>query len=232
MQKPTDLTKAEPRMRTTNRLARAVSYVLNPLLLPPALFASIVWIAGGTPADVGLAIGLAALFFAVIPLVPMIQAVRSHPGTTLELRDRLQRTIPYAAGIGSYLVSIPVLRASSLPVTDILTGIMLCFILNGTLLLVINLFWKISLHVSTIAGCFSIFGFVSVRLLAIESLIRGPGAVLLILLSVSSIGLMMWARVADRAHSVAQVVVGALFGIVMPILELSALEKMGIFDTF
>lgn len=219
-------------MDTLQRTARTISYVFNPLVLPPALFALVVWYAGGIGRDVVVVVLIALVFFTLLPLIPMVIAVRAKPGSTLELRDRFQRTIPYAAGIGSYLVCIPVLAYAGLPATKLLIGMMICFVLNGALLLAINLFWKISLHVATIAGCLSIL------IVALKRYIpNGNGAISaelggLIVAAGCGIALMMWARVRDNAHSTGQVVAGAIFGITMPIIELAALGKMGLFDTF
>ncbi len=219
-------------MESTQRTARAVSYALNPLILPPVLFSVVVVLAGGNLQEVAAVAGITLFFFVLLPLVPMIRAVRARPGTTLELRNRLQRTVPYAAGIVSYLICIPALRVAGLPSTDILYGMMICFIVNGIALLVINLSWKISLHVATIAGCFSILAFVMARLLPGAAFGGRMGMTELFVLGASSIALVMWARVRDNAHTVPQVAVGALFGIVLPMVELVALEKMGLFDTF
>ncbi|NNE36112.1 MAG: hypothetical protein HKN13_12795 [Rhodothermales bacterium] len=219
-------------MSTPQRTARTISYVLNPLVLPPVLFAGVVWLAGAEPSSVLIAAGITLVFFAVVPLVPMIIAVRARPGTTLELRDRLQRTVPYAVGIGSYLVCIPILKAAELPAQQVLVGMMVCFILNGALLMVINLFWKISLHVSTLAGCFSILAYVVAALISPEYVrVDLPiGAVLLA--AALFTGTLMWARVKDEAHTVSQVLAGAAFGAILPLVVLSTLDYLGLFDTF
>ena len=219
-------------MATTQRTARAVSYVLNPLILPPVLFATVVSLAGGEIGEVFAAAGLTLFFFALVPLIPMIRETRARPESTLELRDRLRRTGPYATGVVSYLVCIPALRVMNLPPPEILLGMVICFIINGILLMVINLSWKISLHVSTIAGCFSILGFVMIRLLATAENWGRLGMAVLLTIAVSFTTLVMWARVRDHAHSVSQVVAGAIFGFVLPLVELATLEKMGLFDTF
>lgn len=202
------------------QFARVLSYTINPLILPPALFGVIAYWSGGTGVQVAVAMGLAVLFFCAIPLVSMIQAVRGVPDATIELRDRTQRTVPYLVAIGSYVVALAVIARSSLPARDFLLAVTATFILNGVLMLVINLYWKISLHVSTLAGFFSIVWFFLRR---VESGVRMGAAAPSITLAAIAIVLtatMMWARVETEAHTRAQVLGGAAFGFVAPYVVL------------
>ncbi|MCB0719482.1 MAG: hypothetical protein KDD65_13625 [Bacteroidetes bacterium] len=217
-------------MHPLQRTAKIISYALNPLALPPLLLAALVARTGGNAREVGAALSIGALFFAALPLLFVIRVVRREPGSTLELRDRPHRTIPYTAGIGSYLLGIPVLLAAGLPAPRLLVGVMSCFVLNGILLLSINLFWKISLHVATIAGCFAIFGFVLV-MTADGSASDATTFRWTIATALIGTAVVAWARVRDEAHTFGQVLGGALFGTILPLAELVALEKLSLFDT-
>lgn len=214
------------------QFAEVVSYVINPLVLPPALFGIISYRSGGTSGQVASAVGLAVVFFCLIPLVSMIRAIKGKPHATIELRDRTHRTGPYMITIVSYLVALTVIQASDLPARGFLIAVTLAFVWNGFLLLVINFYWKISLHVSTLAGFFSILWFFLKREEAAGHLAAAGGTpALLTTAAVGITALVMWARVETGNHTPAQVFGGAAFGIVAPYLILLGLAQTGLFDT-
>ena len=215
-----------------NQIAQIVSYVINPLVLPPTLFGIIAVRSGGTGAQVAYAILLSIVFFCLIPLVSMIRAIRGKPSATIELRDRTHRTVPYMVTIVSYLAALAVIHYTSLPARGFLTAVTLAFVWNGLLLLIINLYWKISLHVSTLAGFFSILWFFLKRQETVyQTAMIGGGPALVMTLAVVLTALVMWARVETDAHTPAQVFGGAAFGIVTPYVILLLLQQAGVFGT-
>jgi hypothetical protein len=215
-----------------HHIAQVISYTINPLVVPPTLYGIVTYRSGGTLAQVATAVGISIVFFCLIPLVSMVRAIKGKPHATIELRDRTHRTIPYLVTIASYLVALAVIQAVDLPARGFLIAMTLAFAGNGLLLLVINLYWKISLHVSTLAGFFSILWFFMKRYEIVLSPVKAGPAELLALTAVGVTALVMWARVETRAHTPAQVFGGAAFGITAPYVMLVILAQSGLFDTF
>ena len=201
-------------------------------MLPPTLYGLIVHLSGGTRAQVAAVIGIGVVFFGAIPLVSMVRAIRGIPHASIELRDRTHRTIPYLVAVGSYLVALFIVARSSLPEREFLMAVTLSFVISGFLMLVINLSWKISLHVSTLAGFFSILWYYLSRVNpgALTDATTGDGAPMmrLAVFGIAVTALVMWARVEVRAHTPAQVFGGAAFGLVAPYVTLLILAWIGV----
>ena len=215
----------------SHHIAQVVSYTINPLVVPPALYGIVTYRSGGSATQVVVAVGISIFFFCLVPLVSMIRAIKGKPHATIELRDRTHRTIPYIVTIVSYLVALAVIQRLNLPATDFLIAMTLAFVWNGFLLLVINLYWKISLHVSTLAGFFSmLWFFMSHHEMGVDPTGGGPAGVLAFI-AVGLTALVMWARVETDAHTPAQVFGGAAFGLVAPYVMLLILGSAGLFDT-
>ncbi len=209
-----------------SRLATFISYAINPLVLPPILFGIVVYNSGGSRGQISGAVAIAVVFFCLVPLASMVRAIRGKPAATIELRDRTHRTMPYLISVASYLAALAVLTQTSLPARGFLLAVTLAFVWNGVLLLIINLYWKISLHVSTLAGFFSILWFYSTRVIDHDG-----SALVFAVVAVVVTALVMWARVEADAHTEAQVIGGAVFGFLMPYVLLLVLAQTGLFDT-
>ena len=206
------------------RLANALSYFLNPLVLPPVGFALVQWHLGAGPLEIAWTFGASAFFFCIVPLLYVAGMVRSGRAESLEVRDRASRLKPFLVGIVSYLVGMIVLGTTVETATALIVSIAALFPLNTLLLLLVNLRWKISIHMATLAGFVSILLFVALtvwRDLPTEweaALTAASVAPLLLLLP-----LLMWARVRVSAHSPGQVLAGAAFGLLVPLAELYVL---------
>jgi membrane-associated phospholipid phosphatase len=125
-----------------------------------------------------------------------------------------------------------IVARSSLPEREFLMAVTLSFVISGFLMLVINLYWKISLHVSTLAGFFSILWYYLSRVnpdaLAASTTAGGAPMLKLAVFGVAVTALVMWARVEARAHTPAQVLGGAAFGLIAPYVTLSILGALGL----
>jgi membrane-associated phospholipid phosphatase len=206
--------------------ANALSYVLNPLVLPPVGFGLILWHFGAPGLEIALVTGVALVFFCLVPLVYVIRMIRRGEAETLEVRRRESRLKPFLVGITSYAVGMAVMAAVGTTAVAFLVALALLYPINTALLVLINLRWKISVHMTSLAGFVSILLFVSLTVwrglppTAEAVLTAVTVAPLLVLLP-----LMMWARVRVEAHTVGQVVAGALFGLVVPVVELYVIVR-------
>ncbi|MFE4837037.1 phosphatase PAP2 family protein [Arthrobacter sp. NPDC056691] len=181
-------------IRVKNRVARIITEALQPpitvallLLLSPAMepgFPGTVWFGA-----------VAVLFVCVLPLAAVVLLVRLGKVTDHHVSDRKQRAPVLAMSVVSLLAGLAVLLAINAPYSVIV--VVLAIVGGVVVLAVISLFWKISGH----AGAIALTTVISVLILGVQWL---P-----LLLLVPAVG---WSRVVLRAHTVAQVVAGALVG--------------------
>ena len=204
------------------RLANAVSYALNPLIFPPVAFALIDWHFGASAGQAAATFAVSLVFFGIVPLLYVMGQVRAGRAESLELRDRTSRWRPFLVSIASYAVGALLLAATvESAAFPLVVAFAALYPLNTAGLLLITLRWKISIHMTSLAG------FVGVLLFAALTVWRdlpaGPEAVLTVATVVPTLALLpllMWARVRVGAHTVAQVVAGAAYGLAVPLVEL------------
>lgn len=213
---------AGPRRDRGYRLANAVSYVLNPLVFPPIAFALIDAHFGAGPAGVAWTFGVSAVFFCLVPLFYVLGMVRMGRAESLEVRRRERRFSAFVVGIVSYAVGALLLwRTVEGPALPLIVAFASLFPLNTLVLLLINTRWKISIHMTSLAG------FVGVLLFTALTVWRDLPPDAEAALTLATVGplvllvpLLMWARVRVEAHTVGQVVAGAAFGLVVPQVQL------------
>ena len=204
------------------RLANAVSYFLNPLVFPPVAFTLIDAHFGAGAIQLLWTLGVSLVFFCLVPLLYVVGLIRAGRVESLEIRDRKSRLGPLGVGIASYAVGAVVLSwIVAGPALPLIVAFAALFPLNTAIILLINLRWKMSLHMTSLAG------FVSVLLFTALTVWRDLPAGVEAALTVATVAplvplipLLMWARVRVGAHTRGQVIAGALFGLIAPMAEL------------
>jgi hypothetical protein len=175
------------------RVARILSIVFHPLptagyllLAMTALDATSFWSGVGWAA-VALALCVGG------PGVTLWFAVRARRVADYHLKLREQRPRVLATSLGFAALAFAVLLVAHGPrglVVALAVGLV-----NGVILTLITLGWKISLHVATMTGALAVLWW---RL--------GPWVVTLVLVVLA----LAWARVALRRHTVSQVATGVI----------------------
>jgi membrane-associated phospholipid phosphatase len=194
---------AAPVKQLRIQVARHVSNILSPAVVSVPLVFLIAFYPAPTQ-PTALVYALVTLFFLSIgPLLYIIIGIRLGKFTDIDVSVRTQRTGPFLFGMGSALVGLLILMRTSGPKN--LETLLLITILSGTILMIITLWWKISLHASTIAGAVTI-------LTALYGTIILPAYLLVALVS--------WSRVVLRRHTTVQVIAGAALSIVLTTLIL------------
>jgi len=185
------------------------------------------WHFGASGQEIALIVAVSLAFFCLIPLAYVISMIRRGEAESLEVREREGRLKPFLIGITSYAVGMIVMALVGTTAVPFLVALALIYPINTAILLLVNLRWKISIHMTSLAGFVSILLFVSLTVwrdlppdteAVLTALTVAP---LLILLP-----LLMWARVRVGAHTPGQVFGGALFGLVMPAVELSIIVRV------
>ena len=144
-------------------------------------------------------------FFTVLLPVLMTFLYRKLLGWRLqELRERHKRFVPYTIHFLSYLCCMYLLDSMHMP--RFITAILFVSLLVQTCCIIINMFWKVSMHsagsgavIGALVAYSGIFGFNHIWWLC--------GAILLS-------GCVMTSRMVLLQHSLAQVLVGTTVGVI------------------
>ncbi len=177
-----------------NRAAKWLTEVFQPpvvvtlqLLISPV-------IEPGFPGTIGYG-ALAALFVCVLPLFVLLGLVRLGKVTDHHVSNRQQRAPVLLMALGSVGAGLVVLKAAGAPQS---VTVMVLAIIGGIIVLAaVSPFWKMSGHAAAVSSA-----------AVISVLMLGPAWLPLVLL-IPAVG---WSRVVLRAHTLAQVVAGSVFG--------------------
>ena len=194
----------EPKSKPIHvRAARLISNILAPA---PISLPLIVLVALYHARNVLLALfyALVTLFFLSIgPFIYILIALRMGKISDVDVSRRTERAGPFLFGISSVLAGWLVLIILRGP-TDLQTVLIITAV-SGIVMMVTTLWWKISIHASSLGGA-------ATMLTAFYGAIMLPAFLLLILVS--------WSRVVLRRHTVLQVVAGSLVSIALTLLIL------------
>jgi len=146
---------------------------------------------------------ISIIFGALIPISTSLILIKKM-NTDLDITDRTKRTMPLILAICSYLIGFLVLLWFGAPA--IVSVLMLVYGTNTLIILIINFYWKISIHAMGIAGPTAAFIFAF-----------GLVGVLLGLI----IPLVMWSRLKLKKHTLSQVIAGSVLGLLLTWIQLS-----------
>lgn len=195
---------AEPKVKPVHvRIARHVSNVLAPVTVSLPL---VVLVALYHTRNVLLSLiyAMITLFFLSIgPLLYILIAVRLGKLSDVDVSRRTERAGPFLFSISSVLVGWLALIILHGPRN--LQTVLIITAVSGIVMMVTTLWWKISIHASSMGGAATI-------LTAFYGALMLPTFLLLILVS--------WSRVVLRRHTVLQVVAGSLVSIALTLLIL------------
>lgn len=181
-------------IRVRNRTARWLTEVFQPPVVVSLQLLISPLAQPGFPGTIGYG-ALAALFVCVLPLVVLLVLVRFGKVTDHHVSDRKQRAPVLLMALGCIAVGLLVLGAVDAPESVIA---MVMSVVGGVAVLaVVSPFWKMSGHAAAVSCA------------AVVSVLMLGAAWTPLLLLVPAVS---WSRVVLRAHSLAQVVAGSLFG--------------------
>lgn len=182
-------------MMTRRRLARLITEVLAPANVGSATFLLVAWNSTSTIVE-ALRWGLLTILFAIaLPFSFILWGVRRRRFTDHHIRLREQRPVALVVGIGSALVGLILIAILGAPRE--LIALVVAMEVGLIISLAITLFWKMSIHVASVAGAIIILDLV----FGFPIIVLTP---LLILVG--------WARVELGDHTPAQVTTGAAIG--------------------
>jgi len=212
-------TARRPRKSVPDRIAGVLTYVVNPLILLPITMFLLAVHDGARHGPRMWIVMSSVLFYFILPVFSLVLLRIIGRVETIEVREKDNRFVPLAIGFGLAVIAIPIVRAGAGDMRGLVTGIGACFALNLLFLMLITQRFKISLHS---AGATSFTVFLGWFALYVTS---PPLASFSISLSVVYATmlltpLLIWARIQVGAHTLAESLIGAAFGIAAPLTEL------------
>jgi len=182
-----------------DRLARWTSILFDSSVLSIPIFLAFGWIDAGT---IGLGWAILILIIVTgIPLAYLVIGLRYGWVSDMEMTQRSERPRFILISLSSDVLALLVLLFLHGP--HLLSVIVLTYFCLAITMLTISRFWKISLHMAGVGGF-------STALLYVFGI-----PMLWVFLSLP---LVAWARLHRRKHTLAQLVIGAIAGILVAIL--------------
>ena len=191
------------------KLARFLSVLFHPLLLPTFLFGLILYALPESlitfPMESRWVI-LTAVFFLtfIIPAIGTYFMVRLGLVTNMQIRDRAQRRLPFLFTTLCYASTTYIFGQEEV-FGDLFYYLMLLITLSVFASYVVSLFWKISAHAVGMGGTLG-------ALVFLQALLPDNLLIYLIAAFIILTGAVMSARLALQEHSPAQVYAGFLTG--------------------
>jgi membrane-associated phospholipid phosphatase len=185
------------------RIARQVSNILAPATISLPFILLVAFYQTQDKLSSLLFACITLFFLSVGPLLYIVIGVRLGILSDIDVSRRSQRVGPFIFGIISATIGWIILSLMDAPRN--LQTVMIITVFSGIIMMVITLWWKISMHASS-------FGGVATMLTVLYGAVMLPLFVLLVLVS--------WSRVVLRRHTVSQVIAGSLAGIVLSLVIL------------
>ena len=196
-----------------NPTATVVSYILHPLLIPTYIIVLLlnmnVFLAFMIPFNIRLLIiGMLFTITFAMPAVMIYMMYRKKIISSLQMEIRSERFYPLLLTAIFWGLGFSLISRTGLP------GVYYQYLLGGVgaivVAMIINYFWKISLHMLGMGGLTGVFLGFALKI-GIEIF---PFLALLILLS----GLVGYARLKVNSHNPPQVYTGYIVGVVLMIV--------------
>jgi membrane-associated phospholipid phosphatase len=185
------------------RIARHVSNILAPATISLPFILLVAFYQAQNKLSALIYACITLFFLSVGPLLYILIGVRLGKLSDIDVSRRTQRFGPFIFGIVSAMIGWLILTLTNGPRN--LQTVMIITVFSGIIMMVITLWWKISMHASSLGG-------VATMLTVLYGAAMLPLFVLLVLVS--------WSRVVLRRHTVPQVIAGSLAGIVLSLIIL------------
>ena len=197
-------------------LAKLLSRLLHPIFIPTITlsiisikFVNIIILSN----QLNIIIISVMIFTLLFPLLSILYLLYTHRIKSLQIEERKERILPIIITIIWMLIGYYFL-ANILDYAPIIKTIYLGMIATLFTTLLITKYWKISLHMAAIGGCFGVF-------LAIQSIYGGVINYVILILMLS--GLLGYSRAILKAHNMRQIYSGFCLGVFMMIVFVSYL---------
>lgn len=188
---------------TRIRIARYLSNILSPVAISLPFVFLIAFYHAQSILMALLYTCLILVFLTFGPMVYILVGVRTGKFTDADVSVRSQRFGPFLFGIISAFIGLAILLFTHGPKN--LQTLLLITVISGIVMFVITLWWKISIHASSLASAATLLTalYGSIMLIAFVMLIA-----------------VCWSRVVLHRHTLGQVIAGSLVSIALASLIL------------
>jgi len=180
------------------RCAQHVSNILAPVTVSLPLVASVAFYRARDLSTALLDALITLFFLSLAPAMYVLIGVHQGKISDLEITNRSERAGPFLFGIMSTIIGLFILLFTNGPKN--LETLLFIMGVSGIIMTLTTLWWKVSVHASTLASAATI-------LTTLYGIVMLPTYLLIVLVG--------WSRVVLRRHTVAQVVVGSLLSILL-----------------
>ncbi len=180
------------------RIARHVSNILAPASISVPLVLLVAFYKASSIASALEYAGITLFFLSIGPFAYILIGVRLGKLSDVDVSRRTERVGPFIFGLISVCLGWFALLLAHGPTTLINTVIITA--ISGLIMMVITLWWKISLHAASLGAAATI-------LTVLYGAMMLPVFLLLVLVS--------WSRVVLRRHTLGQVIAGSLLSIAL-----------------
>jgi len=151
-----------------------------------------------------LLVGGVAIFFSIILLTAYIFFLKNQGLVdSADIKIREQQMNPFLMGAASYFIDFLLLKR--LVASSLIQGLMFCYTTNTLLIALITNWWKVSVHTTAISG-------------PLVALAYQFGSVVFPFFGL--IPLVGASRLIFKRHTLAQVIVGVVIGVLMTALQI------------
>lgn len=180
------------------RIAWFISNIFSPVVVSlPFIILVALYHAHNVSHALGYAL-LTLLFLTIGPMIYVLTGVLRGTLTDPDVSVRSQRLGPFLFSLGSALIGLVVLILMHAPKN--LQTVLIISSVSGVAMILITLFWKISMHASSFASAITML-----------TALYGSSVALMFFVLVA----LCWSRVVLRRHTTAQVIVGSLVSITL-----------------
>jgi membrane-associated phospholipid phosphatase len=194
-------------------LSRILSYTFQPLVIPTLVFW--LWIVyfplfhvNGTYQYFLMIVSI--LFTSIFPAIMLLGLYRLKWISTLDIEDPRERFVPYLITLFFYGVQIWLMYVKDVHTLFLITTISM--FVSIFIAMIITFFWKISTHMVALGGLVGLLIRLSINFYSFDIIV-------LLLVSILISGLVMSARVYLNKHTIMQVYIGFLLGILVSLIS-------------
>jgi len=184
-----------------DKMALGISAVLSPFVIIPIFIFIICFAFSNGIRELLLYFSICIFFSTIVPLINVWIMMKMGKISDIHVAQLTQRKEPFVVGLSSIFIGTGILYMIKAPREIIILGIVM--FINGLLFFIISLFWKISMHLSIMAGVTtSLMLLVNINYVAAFSLLP----------------ILMWARIHRKRHNFYQGVIAiflAVLGLVV-----------------
>lgn len=204
----------------TIRLAKIVSGLLNPLVLPLLVFGFAAYRLESEVLQILWVMTLGAFFFVIIPWVILLAMKRKLLIHSIDIKDRTTRNLPFVYALFS--MGCGLIAFQYAPINNNMVYVVLCIIAINNILItaIINIRWKISMHATGMGTTCVILYYLSGPL-PLQWPIFNFGSFTIASLLVICLVFVQFSRIILRFHTPAQVISGGLLSIILTVAQLS-----------